>query len=147
MTIYSVSFFSSVKCTGSCNNATLARRVWCSSSVCNKHERPLSTRRCILSHCVSGSIHQKLNTTSTKVPTTTNKKILTTTTARVQKNSATTKPSTISARIQKPTVTTAKTSTKKVLTTQKIATTTKKNIATTKIRQNTSTMKTTRRTG
>ncbi|CAF1018172.1 unnamed protein product [Rotaria sp. Silwood1] len=52
-------------CTGSCNNATLTRRVWCSSSICNQHERPSSTRRCILSHCTNASIYKtKPNTTS-----------------------------------------------------------------------------------
>lgn len=62
-------FFLLLKCTGSCNNATLTRRVWCSSSVCNQHERPLSTRRCILSTCTNGSIHKKLTTTSTRSTT------------------------------------------------------------------------------
>ncbi len=67
--LYNFLFFLLLKCTGSCNNATLTRRVWCSSSVCNQHERPLSTRRCILSTCTNGSIHKKLTTTSTTIST------------------------------------------------------------------------------
>jgi hypothetical protein len=47
-------------------NATLTRRVWCSSSVCNQHQRPSSTRRCILSHCANASIYTKLTHTSTR---------------------------------------------------------------------------------
>jgi len=169
-----LSFFF-LKCTGSCNNATLTRRVWCSSSVCNQHERPSSTRRCILPHCTNRSIDQKSNTTSTR-PTTTSslkstktqlnttifrtsttttvttshKKTLTTTktTTTVHKKISITKPSTISARIQKITTTTTKASTKKVLPTQKVTTaTTKKNIITTTVRQNKLTMKSPRHTG
>jgi hypothetical protein len=118
----------------------LTRQVWCSSSVCNQHERPLSTRRCILSHCTNRSIYQKLNTTSTrltiissykstKAATTSHKNTVTTTktSTTVHKKISITKPST----------------TTKALPT----TTTKKNIITTTIRQNKSTMKSTQRTG
>ena len=53
------------KCIGPCGNATLVRRVWCSSLICNQDERPLSTRRCIPSHCANQSIYKNLTTTST----------------------------------------------------------------------------------
>ncbi|CAF4833540.1 unnamed protein product, partial [Rotaria magnacalcarata] len=52
-------------CTGSCDNATVTRQVWCSTSMCNQYERPPSTRRCILSDCTNGSLYKKLTTTST----------------------------------------------------------------------------------
>ncbi|CAF0831949.1 unnamed protein product [Rotaria sordida] len=142
-------------CTGSCNNSTLTRRVWCSSSICNQHERPSSTRRCILLHCTNGSIYKtKLSTTSirptissslksakvqltttvlpirtSKIINTSHKKSLTTklltTTTHLPKTSSTIKSSTTSTRIKSITTTT-KATTRIVLSTKKITTTTKK---------------------
>ncbi len=153
-----------LKCTGSCNNATLTRRVWCNSSVCNQDERPSSTRRCVLSHCTNRSIHQNLNTTSTrpaiissykstktplnttvlptsstKTVTTSHRKTLTTTT-RLEKTSTTTKISTTVEKkisITKPSTTSAPT--KKITTTTKAST--KKIVPTQKITTTTTTKK------
>ena len=124
---FSLCFF---KCTGSCKNATVTRRVWCSTSICNQDERPLTTRRCILSHCVNQSIYKKLDTTSVRSTVKTTPKKIQTTTVRISstkakttspKKTLTTKPPTTTTRIQK-------TNTKKL-----IPSTTKKNVVTKKV--------------
>lgn len=58
------------KCMGPCDNATLVRRVWCNSSICNQDQRPFSTRRCIPAHCANQSIYKNQTTTSTQLMTT-----------------------------------------------------------------------------
>jgi hypothetical protein len=110
----------------------VTRRVWCSSSVCNQHERPLSTRRCILSHCVNNSIYKKLNTTSIRSTIISTTKSTKTTALRVsttsQKKTLTTKPLPTTIGLQKTSVTTKSTTT--LASTQKISST-KKELPTT----------------
>ncbi|CAF0803716.1 unnamed protein product [Adineta ricciae] len=96
----------SENCTGTCSNATVTRRVSCSSSICNQNERPLSTRRCIPSYCTNESIHKQINITTTIQSTTVSiqKKLPKITTKHVEKTSTPTTKS----RVQKPITTTPK---------------------------------------
>ena len=82
-------FFSFIllKCSGSCQNASITRRVWCSSSICNEDEQPLASRQCIPTHCVEQSIYKEVTESTTHAQKTkattkkTTKKILPTTKA------------------------------------------------------------------